>query len=139
MDIRKHIGSKWLKAKDIDPDADTIVTIVDVVLDQVEDEETGSVDELVGVRFDEIGRKQLGLNTTNGEILEDMFGWETAKWVGNRIALYVDPDVRFKGQRVDAIRIRPRKPSPKAVKRKAKRSVKTKREKSRRAADGDGD
>ncbi len=136
MDIRKHVGSKWLKGKDLDSDDDTVLTITEVLLDEVEDEETGDVEELVGVRFKELPKKMLGLNVVNAETLEGMFGWETNDWVGQRIALHFDPEVRMKGQRVGGIRIRARKPPASRSKKATKGSTRARK---RRSAGGDGD
>jgi hypothetical protein len=124
MDVRKHVGSKWLRANDLSKDIDTVFTINNVILDEVEDEETGSTEELVTVQFEEMARKQLGLNVSNARTLQELFGWESDDWKGKQITLYVDPDVRMKGKVVGGIRIRPRKVTRKP--RRSKRGTQSK-------------
>jgi hypothetical protein len=51
-------------------------------------------------------KKQLVLRTgTNRKTLVAMFGTDTSKWVGQKIALYYEPNVKMKGELVGGIRI----------------------------------
>lgn len=50
--------------------------------------------------------KGLVLNDTNLEVLELGFGSNTNDAIGGQVILYVDPNVRFGGQRVGGVRIK---------------------------------
>ena len=56
----------------------------------------------------------LVLNDTNLEALEEAFGPDSDDAIGGQVILFVDPDVRYGGQRVGGIRIKlPRKANTK--------------------------
>jgi len=112
------VDSRFLTHEDLDPAADTVVTI------------KGHGKELIGrgaessekfvVYFREL-KKGLVLNVTNGKVLTKCFGDEMDLWTGKKISLYVKPDVEFGGEIVSAIRIRftlpstPKAPEPQSL------------------------
>ena len=57
--------------------------------------------------------REMLLNATNRETLKKLFGMDSRKWIGQKILLWVDPNVKFKGQPKPGIRI---KPAPKQEK-----------------------
>jgi hypothetical protein len=57
------------------------------------------------------------LNDTNLETLETAFGDDSNDAIGAQVVLFVDPNVRFAGQKVGGVRIK--LPAKKAVKEKA--------------------
>ena len=61
--------------------------------------------------------KGLVLNDTNLETLETAFGPDSNDAIGGQVILFVDPDVRYGGQRVGGIRIK--LPKKAAAKEKA--------------------
>ena len=81
---------------------------VTVQIESISVEQVGSEaqkrDKLVA-RF-EGKSKGLVLNDTNLEALELAFGADTDLAIGGQVILYVDPNVRFGGQRVGGIRIK---------------------------------
>jgi hypothetical protein len=111
MDIRQRGGSRYLKAVDY-PEPQTL-TIRDV-----REESVGREEELkIVLAFDETP-KLLVLNKSNSLALEDLFGWESDDWVGNKIEIYTDPSVTFQGRRTPGLRLRaPQKVFLKDIKR----------------------
>lgn len=57
--------------------------------------------------------KALALNKTNAKTIAAMYGNDTETWVGKRITLY-PTTTTFGSETVEAIRVRPRIPEPKA-------------------------
>ena len=97
--------TRWLKSDDI-PDEDLVLTIRDVI-----DEEVGDEKEIKFILiFSEI-QKQLILNKTNARILSDRFGKNPSAWLNKRIGLYAT-EVPFGGKTTLAIRIRLKGPAP---------------------------
>lgn len=55
--------------------------------------------------------KGLALNKTNGKIIANMYGPDTAQWLGKSITIY-PTQTEMGGETVDCIRVRPRVPQP---------------------------
>lgn len=110
--------SAWLSAETIPADRDTIVQIDAVVRRKEVKFKSETKHGYGSLRF--VGKdKELGLNSTHIKVLKALFGPDTSAWFGQRIALYVDPDVSAFGQIVSAVRIRAKKvdaPKPEAAK-----------------------
>lgn len=54
------------------------------------------------------------INTTNAKTITDLYGTnQPAQWVGKSVTLYADSSVKFAGEAVGGIRIRPVKPTMK--------------------------
>lgn len=97
--------SKYLKADAISDVNDTIYTIKGATLEKVG--QGNDAKDMCILYFRETD-KGLGLNRTNGETLIDLFKTsEMDEWIGKQIALYVDKNVYYGGQKKPAIRIRP--------------------------------
>ena len=60
------------------------------------------------------GEKPLIANKTNGKALAKLFGKDTADWIGKKIVLF-PCEVDFKGDSVEAIRIRAPRIAPPAA------------------------
>jgi hypothetical protein len=85
-----------------------------VQIESIAEEDVGDERKLVA-RF-EGKSKGLVLNDTNLEALEAAFGSDSKDAIGGQVIVYVDPDVRFGGQRVGGIRIKlPKKANTKEV------------------------
>lgn len=98
-DARRFCGGRYLKAAHID--RPVLVTIADISEEEVgEDKERKLV-----VYFREFDNKGLALNTTNAEMLIDLFGPETDDWRGKALTLYSTP-VQFAGKTVQGLRLR---------------------------------
>lgn len=95
---------KYLRAIDLDPHHDKTVTIVSVSEDSLLQD--GRTVRKWILWFAEV-EGGLALNRGNGQVLCQLFGDETDQWVQKRITLFVDSTVRFNGENVAGIRIRP--------------------------------
>lgn len=96
--------SQYLSAGDLSPDEDTILTVRSHTRESLYQD--GRTKTKPVLYFDEV-ESGWTVNKGNGKILCDLFGDETDSWVGRKIALYVDPNVEYDGDRVSGIRVRP--------------------------------
>lgn len=60
--------------------------------------------------------KGMVMNITTIRVLEQAFGGDTDHWVGNKVIVYVDPNVSFGGKVVGGLRLRIAKQSKTAPK-----------------------
>lgn len=97
------IVSKFLRKEDFDEDQ--VCTIKAVSLEEVAQGESKWV-----VFFRERD-KGMVLNLTSIKVLEQAFGDDTDHWIGNKVMIYVDPNVSFQGRVVGGLRLRPPKKS----------------------------
>lgn len=98
------IVSKFLKKEDFDEDQ--VCTIKGVNFEEVAQGESKWI-----VYFRE-REKGMVLNLTSIKVLEQAFGDDTDHWIGNRVMVYVDPNVSFQGRVVGGLRLRPGKKKP---------------------------
>lgn len=96
--------STYLRATDLPPDQDTVVTIVSFAQERF-DQKGRTVDKWV-LFFKELPGG-LPLNKATGKAICDQLGDEMGNWIGKQIVLYVDPNVQYEGKQVSGIRIRP--------------------------------
>lgn len=106
--VSEMIVSKFLRKEDFDEDR--VLTIKGVKL---EDMPGDSGDQKWVLYFREEA-KGMALNVTTIRVLEQAFGDDTDQWVGNRVMVYVDPNVSFGGKVVGGLRLRTPKKGPKA-------------------------
>jgi hypothetical protein len=99
--VNEMINSKFLRKEDIDDEI--IVTINGCTLEDMpgDDNERRWV-----LHFKELP-KAMTLNTTTIRVLEKAFGGDSDDWKNQRVELYVDPNVAFRGQVVGGLRLRP--------------------------------
>ncbi len=108
--MKEMYPSKWLTAKDLDGE-DKVVTIR-----RIEEESIAQEDKWV-LYFDlRQTTKGLVLNQTNAKSIAKLYGEDTDDWINKSITLY-PTEVQFKGDMVEAIRVRNKAPKPPAVKR----------------------
>lgn len=108
--VRDMIQSKFLRKEDFDEDQ--VCTIKDCKLEQVGKEE--SPEERWVLYFRE-REKGMVLNITTIRVLEQAYGGDTDHWIGNKVMVYVDPNVSFGGKVVGGLRLRmPKKQAVKA-------------------------
>ncbi|WHZ25326.1 MAG: hypothetical protein OJF51_000121 [Nitrospira sp.] len=93
-----------LRATDLPTDRDTVVTIQSVT---EEDLKYGAKPAKKPVLWFRELEKGFALNVGNGNVVVGLFGYEMDDWVGQRIALFIDKNVEYNGERVSAIRVRP--------------------------------
>lgn len=79
------------------------LTISDVELREFKKEESIEKKLILSFKETDMG---LTLNITNMETLKDSFGSETDDWIGKKIRLVIDPNVRFQGKKQGGIRIK---------------------------------
>lgn len=101
--VSEMIQSKFLRKEDLDDDL--LVTIKQVTL---EDMPGDNHEQRWCVYFKELP-KGLVLNVTTIRVLEAAYGQHSDDWLGNKVTLYVDPSVSFKGKVVGGLRVRPHK------------------------------
>jgi hypothetical protein len=98
----------WLKSSDLGDD-DHVVTIKDVrqeMVGQGKDQQLKLVME-----FEELARGLI-LNKTNATTISKVLDSDnTDDWIGQRVILWVNPEVQFAGDLVSAIRVRNKKPA----------------------------
>jgi len=99
------IVSKYLKKEDFDEDQ--VCTIKTVKLEEIMQGETKWI-----LYFREHA-KGMVLNITTIRVLEAAFGDDSDHWIGNKVMVYVDPNVSFQGRVVGGLRLRPPKKGPK--------------------------
>ena len=100
MNIDTAFPSNYLKAADVDED--TTLTIRDVKIEKLGD------DERPIAYFDEID-KGLVLNKTNANTIKGMYTSDTDNWTGKKITLFAT-EVDYAGKQTMAIRVRMRQP-----------------------------
>lgn len=101
--VTEMIQSKFLRKEDIDDDL--LVTVKKIALEDMPGEDG---EQRWVVYFRELP-KGLVLNVTTIRTFEAAFGGDSDDWIGNKVTLYVDPAVSFKGKIVGGLRIRPHK------------------------------
>ncbi len=101
MKISAAFPSNYIKCEDLtgQPRIVTIRACVMEELGQGRDKDTKPV------LYFEKGPKGLVLNVTNANTIKKAFGDDTANWIGKPVELY-PTQVEFKGDTVDAIRVR---------------------------------
>jgi hypothetical protein len=110
MRVGDVYGGNYLKSEDLD--GDLVVTIDSVRIKKFED------GDKVMIRFNEID-KTFVANATNCNLIAELLGDEMDDWDGQKITLFVDKNVMFKGKRVPALRVRTKPVKPPGLKREA--------------------
>jgi hypothetical protein len=108
--VKDMIQSKFLRKEDFDEDQ--VMTIKDCKLEDVGKEDAA---EQRWVLYFRERDKGMVLNVTTIRVLEQAYGGDTDQWVGNKVMVYVDPNVSFGGKVVGGLRLRtPKKQGAKA-------------------------
>lgn len=103
MDISKYLGS-YLKAEDLEGKPPITLTISAVVVEKVGRE--GKTEDKLILQFAELDQV-LPLNKVNLKLLvRIMESKNTDEWIGEKITLYHDPNVMYKGDLVGGLRVR---------------------------------
>ena len=106
MNINNAFPSKYLKSGDIPEDADLVLTIREVVQEEIGQGEDAEQKPII--YFTE-QPKGLVLNKTNAQSIAKLYGPETDGWVGKRIGLFAT-EVDFAGKQTLALRVRLKAP-----------------------------
>lgn len=104
MKVSQMIESKYLAKSDFE-DQDGVGTIKGVRQDNLAKE--GQPEEMRWVLGFREYPKPMVLNITTIRVLEQAFGGDTDQWMGNRVNIFVDPNVSFGGKVVGGLRLRP--------------------------------
>ncbi len=107
---RGMFDNKYIGAWDL-PRGDVVVTIDRVEAGMLDVPGTSAKKKkpIVYMRNTEKG---FALNKTNAKLIAGMYGNDTAKWVGKKIALYAT-STNFGGESVECVRVRPSIPRDK--------------------------
>jgi hypothetical protein len=103
MKISKAFPSDFLKSSDFDSPVTFKIQRIEFGVKVGDDEKP--------VVYFSGEEKGLALNRTNSKIISKLYGEETDEWIGKEIVLY-PTEVEFKGDMVEAIRVRAPKAGP---------------------------
>ena len=109
MKVSQMIESKYLKKEDFDDEQ--VCTIKGIKQDNVGRDDAP---EMRWTLYFQEHQKAMVLNVTTIRVLESAFGDESDNWVGQKVKVYVDPNVSFQGRIVGGLRLRT-PPKKKAV------------------------
>lgn len=98
--------SEWLASEDIEDAGDVTVEIEAVIKRTDVSFEAGRKKPVVYSLKFKGKTRELVLNGTNRRRMVEHFGKRAVDWKGQKITLYVDPNVKFAGKTVKGIRIR---------------------------------
>jgi len=105
--VSDMIQSKFLRKEDFEEDR--VMTIKGVKLEDM----PGDDGQQKWVLYFREEVKGMALNVTTIRVLEQAFGDDSDHWVGNKVKVYVDPNVSFGGRVVGGLRLRTPKQGPK--------------------------
>ncbi len=111
MNINTVFPSKYLKADELPIETDMVVTIKEVVLEDLGNEAKKETKPIVYFRECEKG---LPCNKTNANTIAGMYGPDTDGWIGKKVGLF-PTEVDFQGKQTLAIRVRMRPPATKSA------------------------
>ena len=106
ISINDLFPSRFLRPSDLGG-SDMVLTITQVIL---EDFGTSGRKENKAVSYFKEVEKGLVLNKTNASSIANLYGDNTAGWVGKRVSLFVT-EVSYQGKQMEGIRVRIRPPS----------------------------
>lgn len=100
-------ASKFLKSEDVEA-AGGEVTLTISKVERKEYEDEAGKKEVKGVLSFSDDERQLSLNVTNTNVLVTMYGGNDIDkhWIGKKVTLYVDPNVKYGTKIVKGLRIR---------------------------------
>ena len=98
--VSDMIVSKFLRKEDFDEDR--VLTIKGVKLEDM----PGDDGQQKWVLYFREEPKGMALNITTIRVLEQAYGGDSDQWIGNKVKVYVDPNVSFGGKIVGGLRLR---------------------------------
>lgn len=104
--LKEHAGGKYLASSDLDGDGKefgNIVTITDITEDDVSRQDDPTSEMRPILHFKEC--KALVLNKTNLNFILGRFGEDEKKVIGNKVLVWVNPDVEYAGKVVKGLRL----------------------------------
>lgn len=118
--IFDQFPSKYLAARDLGDEGE-VVTIEDVSIEAMKDQQTGQMQNKVILTFKEYD-KGLILNKTNASTIATLLGDDTDDWEGQKITIF-PTQTDMQGKQVDCIRVRNRKPKATPAKARPERVI----------------
>ena len=105
--LKKHSGGKYLSSEDFPEDrvwkeTGVVLTITDFTEANVAREGADPEVKLI-IHFED--SKPLVANKTNANMVSGLFGTDETKVIGQKVGLYVDPEVKNKGKTVRGLRL----------------------------------
>lgn len=107
--VSDMIQSKFLRKEDFEEDR--VLTIKGVKLEDM----PGDDGQQKWVLYFREEPKGMALNITTIRVLEQAYGGDSDQWIGNKVKVYVDPNVSFGGKIVGGLRLRTSKVTTKAA------------------------
>jgi hypothetical protein len=102
--VKDMIQSKYLAKADFDDEQ--VCTIKGVKQENLAKDDQAEEFRWVLYFRDAPVPKGMVMNITTIRVLEQAFGGDTDHWVGNKVIVYVDPNVSFGGKVVGGLRLR---------------------------------
>jgi hypothetical protein len=102
--VKDMIQSKYLRKEDFEDEA--ICTIKGVKQENLAKDDQPEEMRWVLYFRDAPVPKGMVMNITTIRVLEQAFGGDTDHWIGNKVTVYVDPNVSFGGKVVGGLRLR---------------------------------
>jgi hypothetical protein len=103
MRMSEMFPGKWLKKEDVP--TPVVGTITRVTREEV-NADNGGKELKVVMAFAESNLKPMILNIGNATAVTEMYGDDSANWIGKRVEIYTDPNVMFGGKRIGGLRLR---------------------------------
>lgn len=101
--VKDMIQSKFLRKEDFDEDR--VLTIKGLRLEDMPSDQSREPQQKWVLYFRE-EPKGMALSVTTIRVLEQAYGSDSDHWVGNKVMVYVDPNVSFGGKIVGGLRLR---------------------------------
>lgn len=108
--VKDMIQSKFLRKEDFDEDR--VLTIKTVKLEDMPSSDRGGDATQKWVLYFREESKGMALSITTIRVLEQAYGPDSDHWIGNKVMVYVDPNVSFGGKIVGGLRLRTPKNRP---------------------------
>ncbi len=101
--VKDMIQSKFLRKEDFDEDR--VLTIKGLRLEDMPSDQSREPQQKWVLYFRE-EPKGMALSVTTIRVLEQAYGSDSDQWIGNKVMVYVDPNVSFGGKIVGGLRLR---------------------------------
>jgi hypothetical protein len=101
--VKDMIQSKFLRKEDFDEDR--VMTIKGLRLEDMPSDQSREPQQKWVLYFRE-EPKGMALSVTTIRVLEQAYGSDSDQWIGNKVMVYVDPNVSFGGKIVGGLRLR---------------------------------
>lgn len=108
---RTYLDSEVVRFVDIQDKGDITLRIKQIKKGKITG--AGGKSSGKGMIYFDGAEKPLGAGTAVLSAIAQLYGNDTRQWVGKWITIYPDPSVKFGGERVGGVRVRPQVPDEK--------------------------